>query len=152
MDLYAQPWEYKCNRSEKKLSSLSPNKEGGNYSNNLPQAKRQRLTTARSETKNLKGPDPRMSVEEVEWDEDLCLDPEAMVIGAVRTVEKLENLPIDDPLFTVLAALPERYHKYADLFVRKWIQPLPRRQSFDHTIDLLPETTAPWGPIYSLSE
>lgn len=51
-----------------------------------------------------------------------------------------------------LSHIPACYHDFADVFSKAEADILPPHRSYDHTIDLEPETTAPFGPIYRLSE
>jgi RNase H-like domain found in reverse transcriptase/Reverse transcriptase (RNA-dependent DNA polymerase)/Integrase zinc binding domain/Retroviral aspartyl protease len=48
--------------------------------------------------------------------------------------------------------LPEAYAKFASLFEDREIGTLPPHRPYDHTIPLEPDKTAPFGPLYSLSE
>jgi len=80
----------------------------------------------------------------VEWDEDVLNDPNAVVIGRIEKV--------DDEKVTIIDRLPERYHDYLDLFRPSTAEKLAPRRTFDHAIDLKPDTQPPWGPIYPLSQ
>jgi hypothetical protein len=48
--------------------------------------------------------------------------------------------------------LPERYHKYINVFLPETARELPPHTVYDHAIDLKEGTQPPWGPIYALSE
>jgi len=80
----------------------------------------------------------------VEWDEDVLNDPNAVVIGRIEKV--------DDEKITIIDRLPERYHDYLNLFRPSTAAKLAPRRTFDHAIDLKPDTQPPWGPIYPLSQ
>jgi len=76
----------------------------------------------------------------VKWDEDVLNDPNAVVFGRIEKV--------DDEKVTIIDRLPERYHDYLDLFCPSRAEKLAPRRTFDHAIDLKPDTQPPWGPIY----
>jgi len=80
----------------------------------------------------------------VAWDEDVLNDPNAVVIGRIEKVH--------DERITIIDRLPQRYHDYLDLFHPSTAEKLSPRRTFDHTIDLKPDTQPPWGPIYPLSQ
>jgi len=67
-----------------------------------------------------------------------------VVIGRIKKV--------DDEKITIIDRLPERYHDYLDLFHPSTADKLAPRRTFDHAIDLKPDTQPPWGPIYPLSQ
>jgi len=67
-----------------------------------------------------------------------------MVIGRIEKV--------DDEKVTIIDRLPERYDDYLDLFCPSTAENLGPRRTFDHAIDLKPDTQLPWGPIYPLSQ
>ena len=48
--------------------------------------------------------------------------------------------------------LPEAYAKFASLFEDREVGTLPPHRIYDHTIPLEPGATAPFGPLYNLSE
>jgi len=48
--------------------------------------------------------------------------------------------------------IPKDYHDYLDVFSKRKGMTLPLRRPHDHHIDLMDDTTPPFGPIYSLSE
>ena len=50
-----------------------------------------------------------------------------------------------------LSLIPPEYHKFADLFSEKEARKLPPHRPYDHQIPLEPDTTPPFGIIYSLS-
>ena len=80
----------------------------------------------------------------MEWDEDVLNDPNTVVIGRI---EKVDNEKI-----TIIDRLPDQYHDYLDLFRPSKAEKLAPCCTFDHAIDLKPDTRPPWGPIYSLSQ
>jgi hypothetical protein len=48
--------------------------------------------------------------------------------------------------------LPNEYHDFADVFSESEAKNVPPHRPYDHGIELEPGTTAPWGPIYGMSE
>lgn len=48
--------------------------------------------------------------------------------------------------------IPREFHDYLDVFSKRKGTTLPPRRQHDHHIDLLDDSTPPFGPIYSLSE
>jgi hypothetical protein len=58
----------------------------------------------------------------------------------------------DDEGNDITASLPEEYWPWASVFSEEEIGKLPEHSKYDHEINLLPGTTAPFGPIYPLSE
>ena len=80
----------------------------------------------------------------IEWDEEVLIDPSTVVIGRVEKV--------DDEKITIIDKLPDEYHDYLDLFRPSTAEKLAPHRTFDHAIDLKPDTQPPWGPIYPLSE
>jgi hypothetical protein len=48
--------------------------------------------------------------------------------------------------------LPAEYNDFAHIFSEVASEKLPPHRPYDHSIPLLPDTTPPFGPIYSLSE
>ena len=71
-------------------------------------------------------------------------DPNAVVIGRIER--------IDEEKVTIIDRLPDQYHDYLDLFRPSTAEKLALRRTFDHAIDLKPDTQPPWGPIYPLSQ
>src|SRR5204862_6270913 len=51
-----------------------------------------------------------------------------------------------------MAQLPQHYRQFLKLFAPQMAKQLPKHRSYDHAIDLMPGTTPPWGPVYSMSE
>jgi hypothetical protein len=52
---------------------------------------------------------------------------------------------------TDLPNIPEEYHEFAKVFSKEESDKLPEHRPYDHKIPLQPDTTPPYGPIYSLS-
>jgi hypothetical protein len=48
--------------------------------------------------------------------------------------------------------LPAKYAAFQDVFDKVQASTLPEHRRYDCTIDLLPDTQPPWGPIYGLTE
>jgi hypothetical protein len=51
-----------------------------------------------------------------------------------------------------LSTVPDYVRPYADVFSKSSADTLPCHRPYDISIDLLPDTTVPWGPIYGMSE
>ena len=77
-------------------------------------------------------------------DETVCLNPEARVVGYVSTVDQKDR----DPLELVLG----KFKKFLDIMGKEAAETLPEHRPYDCKIDLKEGETAPWGPIYPLSE
>jgi hypothetical protein len=58
----------------------------------------------------------------------------------------------DDQGNDITASLPEEYWPWASVFSEEEIRKLPEHTKYDHEINLMPGKTAPFGPIYPLSE
>jgi hypothetical protein len=58
----------------------------------------------------------------------------------------------DDEGNDISASLPEEYWPWASVFSEEEIGKLPKHSKYDQEINLLPGTTAPFGPIDALSE
>jgi len=78
----------------------------------------------------------------VEWDEDVLNDPYGVVMGRIER--------IDEEKVTIIDCLPDQYHDYLDLFRPSAAERLTPRRTFDHAIDLKPDTQPPWGPDLSV--
>jgi len=76
------------------------------------------------------------------WDDSICLDPKAGIIGYVAAVQT------KDPL----EAVPAEFQQYLDVMGSKLADALPEHWPYDCKIELKEGSTAPWGPIYPLSE
>jgi len=75
------------------------------------------------------------------WDESVCTDPTAQTLGQVST---LSNDPLEDVL--------EEFRQFLDIMGKEAANALPEHHPYDCKIELKEGTTAPWGPIYPLSE
>jgi len=76
------------------------------------------------------------------WDESIATDPEARVIGYVSAAAE------EDPL----KAVPMEFRQYLGIMWKEAADALPKHRPYDCKIDLQEGSTAPWGPIYPLSE
>jgi len=76
------------------------------------------------------------------WDESIATNPSARVIRYVSAVRE------EDPL----KAVPIEFCQYLGIMGREAADALPENRPYDCKIDLQEESTAPWGPIYPLSE
>jgi hypothetical protein len=74
-------------------------------------------------------------------DEAVLQHPEARVIGYVSAIAS-------EPVTLV----PEQFRPFLDLMGKEAADALPEHRSYDHEIRLKEGETAPWGPIYPLSE
>jgi len=74
-------------------------------------------------------------------DETVALDPEAKVIGYVSAI-------VEDPRDQI----PKEFRGYLDIMGQEAAEALPTHRPYDCKIDLKEGETAPWGPIYPLSE
>ena len=77
------------------------------------------------------------------WDEDVAGDPAARTIGHVSAVRSEENL---------LADVPTEFRRYLGIMGKEAADRLPEHRPYDCKIELKEGATAPWGPIYPLSE
>jgi len=75
-------------------------------------------------------------------DEAVTLDPEAKVIGYVSAIT--EGDPEDQ--------IPREFRSYLDIMSQEAAEALPAHRPYDCKIDIKEGETAPWGPIYPLSE
>jgi len=75
------------------------------------------------------------------WDESILSDPTARTIGHVSVVN-------DDPLGHV----PMEFRQYLGIMGKEAADALPEHRPYDCKIELKDGATAPWGPIYPLSE
>ena len=48
--------------------------------------------------------------------------------------------------------LPREYRDFADVFSEEEAKTLPPHRTYDHGIELEPDSKAPWGPLYNMSE
>jgi hypothetical protein len=78
-------------------------------------------------------------------DETVLADPQAKFLGYVSAVE----IPTEgNPLETV----PKEFRQFLSIMGKEAADALPEHTVYDMKIDLKEGTTAPWGPIYPLSE
>jgi len=75
-------------------------------------------------------------------DETVTLDPGAKVIGYVSAI--IEEDPQDQ--------IPKEFRGYLNIMSQEVAEALPAHRPYDCKIDLKEGETAPWGPIYPLSE
>jgi len=76
------------------------------------------------------------------WDESIATNPEARVIRYVSAAAE------EDPV----KAVPMEFRQYLGIMGKEDADALPKHRSYDCKIDLQEGSTAPWGPIYPLSE
>jgi len=76
----------------------------------------------------------------VEWDEDVLNDSNTVVIGRIESIDKEK--------VTIINRLPDQLYDYLDLFRPSTAEELAPHHTFDHAIDLKPDTQPSWGPIY----
>jgi hypothetical protein len=50
-----------------------------------------------------------------------------------------------------LPKVPQEYHEFSKVFSKEEADKLPEHRPYDHKVTLQPDSTPPWGPIYSLS-
>jgi len=75
------------------------------------------------------------------WDDMVATDPQARIIGHVSTVGN-----------EALKKVPKEFHQYLAIMGKEAAHALPEHRPYDCKIDLKKGETAPWGPIYPLSE
>jgi len=75
------------------------------------------------------------------WDDSVSMDKDAWVIGHAFAVS-------DDPLSNV----PMGFRQYLGIMGKEAADALPEHRPYDCKIELKEGATAPWGPIYPLSE
>ena len=73
------------------------------------------------------------------WDETICTDPSALLIGYVSSTEPSNEVP------------PE-FQQFLGIMSKEAADALPAHRPYDCKIDLVEGGTVPWGPIYPLSE
>jgi len=76
------------------------------------------------------------------WDETVCCDNNATCIGYISAVTQ------EDPRDRV----PLEFRQYMNVMGKKMTDALPEHRPYDCKIELKEGSTAPWGPIYPLSE
>jgi len=74
------------------------------------------------------------------WDESVSLDPDAQTIGYVAAITA-------EPPDVLL-----EFREYLNIMSKEATDALPEHKPYDCKIDLQEGSTAPWGPIYPLSE
>jgi transposase InsO family protein len=77
----------------------------------------------------------------LQLDQGVLQHPEARIIGYVAAIAT-------DPLSLV----PDQFRPFLDVMNEEVAAALPEHRSYDHGIQLKEGETAPWGPIYPLSE
>jgi len=76
------------------------------------------------------------------WDDTVATDPVAGLLGDISAACE------EDPLQTV----PVEFRQYLGIMRKEAADRLPEHRPYDCKIDLKEGATAPWGPIYPLSE
>jgi len=76
------------------------------------------------------------------WDETEVTDPAARCIGYISAASD------EDPIKAVL----KEFRQYLRIMGKEAADTLPKHHPYDWKIDLQKGSTAPWGPIYPLSE
>jgi len=76
------------------------------------------------------------------WDKTVATDPVAHLIGYVSAASN------EDPI----KAVPQEFQQYLRIMGKEAADALPKHRPYDCKIDLQEGSTAPWGPIYPLSE
>jgi len=74
------------------------------------------------------------------WDESVSWDPDAQTIGYVAAITP------EAPNVTL------KFREYLNIMGKEAADSLPEHKPYDCKIDLQEGSTAPWGPIYPLSE
>jgi len=77
-------------------------------------------------------------------DDGVVQHPEAKVIGYVSAISKGDPDPLE--------AVPEEFREYLGIMGMEAAEALPEQKRYDCKINLKTGETAPWGPIYPLSE
>jgi len=77
-------------------------------------------------------------------DDGVAQHPEAKFIGYVSAVSQGEADPLE--------VVPEEFREYLGIMGTEAAEALSEHKSYDCKIDLKTGETAPWGPIYPLSE
>jgi hypothetical protein len=78
----------------------------------------------------------------LQLDQAVLQHPKARVIGYISAVGG--EPPVD--------LIPEQFQPFLDIMGKEAANALPKHRSYDHEIHLKDGETAPWGPIYPLSE
>ena len=69
-----------------------------------------------------------------------------------KTLRASKTLTDQKELDELRLLIPAPYHLFLDVFSKSQADQLPAHRTYDHRIPLLPDTTPPFGPIYSLSD
>ena len=77
-------------------------------------------------------------------DDSILSHPEARFIGYVSAVDLTANDSLEQ--------VPEEFRQFLGIMGKDAADALPEHCSYDHAIDLRVGESAPWGPIYPLSE
>jgi hypothetical protein len=87
----------------------------------------------------------------IEYDPSILeiADYDISAVCYIGTIVKTDQGP---EIKDIRSVLPERYHKYINVFLPETARELPPHTVYDHAIDLKEGTQPPWGPIYALSE
>jgi len=76
------------------------------------------------------------------WDEKVARDPNARIIGHISAATEGDTL----------ANVPGEFKPYLGIMSKEVADVLPQHRPYDCKIELKEGATAPWGPIYPLSE
>jgi len=79
---------------------------------------------------------------ELSWDEEVCQNLNARVIGYVSVAKTEDSLKL----------VPAKFHQYLDVMGKELAEVLPAHNAYNCKIDLKEGSMAPWEPIYPLSE
>jgi len=77
-------------------------------------------------------------------DDSIVSHPKARFIGYVSAVDLTANDSLEQ--------VPEEFRQFLGIMGKEATDALPEHLSYDHAIDLRVGESAPWGPIYPLSE
>jgi hypothetical protein len=81
----------------------------------------------------------------ISYDETLLDEKEAVWIGFLIATKAPDTEEL-------MEMVPNKYHKYMELFGKPLTQQLPPHRTFDHQIRIKEGKEVPFGPIYHLSE
>jgi len=76
------------------------------------------------------------------WDEKVAQDPNTRIIGHISAATEGD----------ALANVPGEFKSYLGIMSKEAADALPQHRPYDCKIELKEAATAPWGPIYPLSE
>ena len=74
----------------------------------------------------------------------MATESKARIVGYVAAVKQKEEESLEN--------VPEKFRSHLAIMGKKAADVLPKHQSYDCKIELKEGETAPWGPIYPLSE